>query len=141
MTPVPLTARQQQVLDYVSKYMQTNEIPPTIREIGKALGINSTTGVLDHLIVLEKKGWIIRGMNRSRDIQLTPIAKRELDFESPRCFALNEKRALDRLVAFVKETPGDVIASVKKAGTPIEGAMVMLDTVREILERDLGRIK
>ncbi len=137
----PLTARQQLVMDYVVQYVRENEIPPTLREIGKALEINSTNGVSDHLRVLERKGWIIRGMHRSRDIQLTPRAKVALDLENPRSIALNEQRALAKIVQFVRELPADVVAAIERTETPMQGGMVMLDTIREVLEKDLGRIR
>lgn len=43
---------------------------PSIREIGKKFGINSPNGVECHLRALEKKGFIKRGKNSSRSIQI-----------------------------------------------------------------------
>jgi len=65
-----LTERQKVVLEYIIDYIERNEYPPTFREIAKALNITSTKGVTDHLIVLEKKGYISRNTNQSRAIRI-----------------------------------------------------------------------
>ncbi len=65
-----LTARQREVLDFVAKHIDTRGFPPTIREIGAALGIESTNGVDDHLCALVVKGFIRREERVSRGIFL-----------------------------------------------------------------------
>jgi repressor LexA len=128
------------VLKYIVDFIVANEYPPTLREMGKGLDIRSTNGVNDHLIALERKGWISRGSERSRAVVLTPEAKRKYQFEDPNALALNERRALSKVVQFVRELPEDVVESIKKCETPMQGAMVMLDTVREVLVEDLGNL-
>ena len=68
--PGPLTIRQKQALDFI--VMATNELgcPPTIREIGDALGISSTNGVRYLLGALAQKGYIRRRPHVSRGIEL-----------------------------------------------------------------------
>ncbi len=61
-----LTARQQQVLDFINAKIEGDGYPPTIREIGAHLGIKSTNGVNDHLKALERKGWLQRTESKSR---------------------------------------------------------------------------
>ncbi len=59
-----LTARQQQVLDFIL----TQRIPPSVREIGRALGIRSTNGVCEHLRLLRQKGVLepaVKGLSRT----------------------------------------------------------------------------
>lgn len=66
-----LTLRQAQALDAIRQSIETNGYPPTLRELGDAIGIRSTNGVMDHLKALERKGYIERGMGaKSRDIRL-----------------------------------------------------------------------
>lgn len=60
------TARQQKVLDFLATYTADHGYPPTLREIGKHMGIRSTNGVADHLRALERKGFIRRNMLLSR---------------------------------------------------------------------------
>lgn len=73
-----LTDRQQQVLDFIQEKIACDGYPPTIREIGAELGINSTNGVNDHLRALERKGYLNRTEAKSR--ALVPVDTREDDF-------------------------------------------------------------
>ena len=65
-----LTERQKKVLEFIIDYIEENEYPPTFREIARAMEITSTKGVTDHLVVLEKKGYISRIENQSRAIRI-----------------------------------------------------------------------
>lgn len=68
-----LTARQREVLDAIRNYIAEKGFVPSIRELGRILGISSLRGVTIHLDALEKKGWIHRE-STSRSIQvLAPI--------------------------------------------------------------------
>lgn len=55
-----LTARQEEVLQHIQNVIRERGYPPSIREIGKAMGISSKEGVSCHLNALEKKGYIRR---------------------------------------------------------------------------------
>ena len=55
-----LTARQQKVLDFIARFIQTNGYSPTLRDIAGHLNVCSTFGVNRHLDALEKKGFIRR---------------------------------------------------------------------------------
>lgn len=55
-----LTQRQQEVLNIVEQYIADNGYPPSLRDIAARLGVNGTLGVMKHLNVLEKKGFIRR---------------------------------------------------------------------------------
>lgn len=61
-----LTARQREILDYITQSITERGYPPTIREIGKTMGIRSTNGVNDHLKALERKGYLTRDDLKSR---------------------------------------------------------------------------
>jgi repressor LexA len=71
-----LTARQQQLLRYIEQVVSTTGVPPSIRQIGAALGIRSTNGVRSHLKALEKKGYIHRSLRTSRGIAMLDRVKR-----------------------------------------------------------------
>ena len=64
-----LTARQREVLDAIRNYAWERGYPPSIRELGKLLGIRSLRGVTIHLDALQKKGWIERE-STSRSIRI-----------------------------------------------------------------------
>jgi len=65
-----LTSRQKDVLDYVKSYIVSHGYPPTVREIGTALGINSPATIHAHLKNLEKKGIIRKDNSKNRAIEL-----------------------------------------------------------------------
>lgn len=56
----PLTPRQREALDFFISFEDQRGIPPTLREMGEALGIRSTNGVADLLKQLLKKGYLER---------------------------------------------------------------------------------
>lgn len=66
----PLTDRQQQVLDFVSNYLDDHGCPPTLREISDHLGIKGTATAMQHLDALERKGYLNRREGSSRSISL-----------------------------------------------------------------------
>jgi len=62
-----LTKRQEEILRFIIKYIRENESPPTIRDI--ALNFEFTVkGAYDHLLALERKGWIERRGKHARGI-------------------------------------------------------------------------
>jgi repressor LexA len=65
----PLTDRQRQVLDFITRSIERRGYPPTLREIGEQMGIKSTNGVNDHLKALEKKGYLAREDLKSRALR------------------------------------------------------------------------
>lgn len=67
-----LTARQQNILDYLISFVGEHGYPPSMREIGEFFGIRSTNGVSDHLRALERKGFISRSAQKGRGLQLLP---------------------------------------------------------------------
>ncbi|MCC6142580.1 MAG: transcriptional repressor LexA [Candidatus Hydrogenedentes bacterium] len=72
-----LTKRQQAILDYIIDGIRENGYPPTISEMCEAFGITSTNGVNDHLVALEKKGYIERS-SKARGIHVTQKAAADL---------------------------------------------------------------
>ncbi|WP_243665197.1 LexA family protein [Rhodothermus marinus] len=55
-----LTARQNEAYEFIRTYQRRHHKPPTLQEIGEALGIRSTNGVFKLLRALEKKGYLRR---------------------------------------------------------------------------------
>ncbi|MHC5229381.1 transcriptional repressor LexA [Enterococcus sp. LJL99] len=63
--------RQIEVLKYIYEQVELKGYPPTVREIGKAVDLSSTSTVHGHLARLEKKGLILRDPTKPRAIELT----------------------------------------------------------------------
>jgi len=62
------TDRQQELIDFIDRFTARQGYPPTIREMGAALGITSTNGVRVMLTSLERKGIIQRVSHKSRGV-------------------------------------------------------------------------
>lgn len=65
-----LTPRQNEILSYIKKYVASHGYPPTIREIGKDLGVSSPATIHAHLENLEKKGFIRKQETKNRALEL-----------------------------------------------------------------------
>ena len=65
-----LTERQEEILRTLVSWMREHGYPPTMRELGEATGLSSTRSVSDHLVRLEELGFIRRGRDRSRAIEI-----------------------------------------------------------------------
>ena len=65
-----LTDRQRQILDFLTKYVDAHGYPPTVREIGEAVGLASPSTVHAHLANLERAGLLRRDPTKPRAIEL-----------------------------------------------------------------------
>ena len=66
-----LTGRQQQIWDFVVAYSEQHGYPPTVREIGEAVGLASPSTVHAHLANLERAGLLRRDPTKPRALELT----------------------------------------------------------------------
>jgi repressor LexA len=65
-----LTERQTKILDYIRYVTRIRSYPPSVREIGEAVGLSSSSTVHNHLNQLERRGLIKRDPSKSRTVQL-----------------------------------------------------------------------
>lgn len=65
-----LTARQQEILNYIKKEVQKKGYPPSVREIGEAVGLSSSSSVHAHLEKLEEMGYLRRDPTKPRAIEV-----------------------------------------------------------------------
>jgi repressor LexA len=94
-----LTKRQQEIFDFIKKYSAKYGYPPTVRDIGKAVGLASSSTVHAHLANLEKVGLLRRDPSKPRAIEM-------LD------------KAADAVKSVVRPAGLPLVGSVA-AGTPI----------------------
>ncbi len=71
-----LTKRQQEIFDFIRSYSEKNGYPPTVRDIGKAVGLASSSTVHAHLSNLEKLGVLRRDPTKPRALELLDRATR-----------------------------------------------------------------
>lgn len=106
MSEKPLSKRQQNILQFTRGYMDDHGRPPTIREMGKAVGINSTSVVNYNLGKLEEKGYLDRDPDVSRGLRLTDKADGFSQTVSNAAHAV--RSAVERLVKI--PLVGDIVA-------------------------------
>jgi repressor LexA len=70
MVDLKLTKRQQEIFDFIGRYSAKHGYPPTVRDIGKAIGLTSSSTVHAHLANLEKIGMIRRDPTKPRALEL-----------------------------------------------------------------------
>jgi len=86
-----LTRRQKQVLDFLARFINRRGYSPSFEEIGEALGLSSLATVHKHVQTLERKGFIRRGFNQSRSIDVVAMP-------GPAPFAKTRRRSASRNV-------------------------------------------
>jgi len=70
MVDLNLTKRQQEIFDFIKRYSARHGYPPTVRDIGKAIGLTSSSTVHAHLANLEKIGLLRRDPTKPRAMEI-----------------------------------------------------------------------
>jgi repressor LexA len=65
-----ISAKQQEILDYIKAEIVNKGYPPSVREICEAVNLKSTSTVFSHLEKLEKNGYILRNSSKTRAIEI-----------------------------------------------------------------------
>ncbi|AST59069.1 repressor LexA [Thermoanaerobacterium thermosaccharolyticum] len=73
-----ISLKQQEIIEFIKSEINRKGYPPSVREIGKAVGLKSTSTVHGHLSRLEKKGYIRRDPTKPRAIEVLNNDKRDL---------------------------------------------------------------
>lgn len=117
-----LTKMQQQIYDYIAQTTQAQGYPPSVREIGEAVGLKSPSTVHFHLKHMEEAGVISKGAGKGRALTLTHPPKAQEDPVRENCE--------------VTETPANQIPIVGTvaAGTPI----LAQECIEDYLTYDTG---
>jgi repressor LexA len=127
MTKGKLSDRQKRMLEFIQRFSSENGYPPSIREIGEAAGISSTSVVNYNLNRLVDEGFLARDQNVSRGLRLTDKLG----------------RAAERLTSIVRvPLLGRIFAGepVPLPGTdsPMFGADEAIEITRDLLPADDG---
>src|SRR5665213_2869579 len=68
MTEVALTGKRRQILEFIAAQIRDRGFPPSVREIGEAVGLTSSSTVHTHLQVLQRHGFLQRDPTKPRAI-------------------------------------------------------------------------
>ena len=86
-----LNKREQAILKFIEKQIRANSYPPSVREIGKAVGLSSTATVHGYLAKLEEKGYIKKESQKGRTLRLLKgILKEEKKTETKEVYTSRE---------------------------------------------------
>ncbi len=80
---MPVTAKQKRIYEFIRRYIESNQEPPTMAEIGQQFQMSSSASVHGILSALEREGLIKRIPNVSRGIELIENSKSNEDNEIP----------------------------------------------------------
>lgn len=97
-----LSSRQKDILDFIKSEVKEKGYPPSVREIGEAVGLASSSTVHGHLERLEKKGYIRRDPTKPRAIEILDNDK-----------VVNEESDIVRVPLIGKVTAGDPITAIE----------------------------
>ena len=84
--PNTINKRERAILDYIEKQSQVTGYPPSVREIGKAVGLKSTATVHGYLAKLEEKGYIKKESQKGRTLKLLKGSSGKATTESRKDF-------------------------------------------------------
>lgn len=73
--PEGLNPRQREILDFLTQHARSHAYPPTVREIGQAVGLSSSSTVQNHLNTLEERGFIRRDPTKSRTVEVVGMER------------------------------------------------------------------
>lgn len=76
-----LSKRQRQILEFIQKCVEEKGYPPSVREIGQAVGLSSSSTVHGHLGRLEQKGYLRRDPTKPRAIELLSPEHRRVPYQ------------------------------------------------------------
>lgn len=79
-----ISAKQQEILEYIKSEIINRGYPPTVRDICNAVNLKSTSSVHSHLATLEREGYIVRDKTKPRAIEIVDDS-----FNSTRCDIIN----------------------------------------------------
>lgn len=113
-----LTTRQQEIWQFLVEYVDEHGYPPTVREIGDAVGLASPSTVHAHLANLERAGWLRRDPTKPRAIEI--VGRRRTEAPSPRGSAIPVLPLVGRIAAggplLAEESVEDEIAVPEPLG-------------------------
>lgn len=105
-----LTRKQREVLDVINDFIRSKGYSPSLEEIGRYMGLSSVATVHKHVSQLIKKGFVRRGWNQNRSIELVPGKMRSRRMEVPLFGAVAAGKPIEAVSEeeFIEIPPGMV---------------------------------
>ena len=109
--PMELNKREKAILKFIQKNVETKGYPPSVREIGKEVGLSSTATVHSYLAKLTEKGYIKKENQKGRTLRLLKgLDNKEIAKETKNCYT---GREMVEVPVIGKITAGEPILAVE----------------------------
>lgn len=109
--PMAINKREKAILNFIEKQIQTNGYPPSVREIGKAVGLSSTATVHGYIAKLTEKGYIKKENQKGRTLRLLKGSSGETKKKEDKSFYSG--REMVEVPVIGKITAGEPILAVE----------------------------
>ena len=131
-----LTKRQKEVLDFLVTFMNKHGYSPSFEEIARSMKLTSLATVHKHITTLERKGFVRRGYNQSRSIEVTqlpkPVREQVLDrhtVEMPLMGRIAAGRPLEAIEEHETLSLGEFARSDKTFALQVKGSSMIEDHI------------
>ena len=129
---MPVTARQRQVLEFISRYQEIHKQPPTIAEIGKQFKMSSPASVHSILMALEREGLIKRIPNVSRGIELIDHETANDSYEIPLLGTVAAGQPIEAILTHdTVAVPRDMIGQGRTFALRVRGDSMIEENIQD----------
>jgi repressor LexA len=129
---MPVTHRQKQVYEFISRFMEVQKQPPTIAEIGKHFKMSSSASVHAILSALEREGLIKRIPNVSRGIEIVKQETASDDFEIPLLGLVAAGQPIEAILAHeTVSAPRDMIGRGRTFALRVRGDSMIEENIQD----------
>ena len=131
---MPITAKQRRVFEFIKRYVESNDEPPTIAEIGKHFQISSSASVHGILTALEREGLIKKTPNISRGIQIVkqPVPEDEDRGEIPLLGTVAAGQPIEAILSHdTISVPGDLQGRGRTFALRVRGDSMIEENIQD----------
>src|SRR6266550_2778433 len=129
---MPVTAKQRRVYDFIRRYIDSNQEPPTIAEIGRQFKMSSSASVHAILSALEREGLIKRIPNVSRGIEVVKQENASDDFEIPLLGLVAAGQPIEAILAHeTVSAPRDMIGRGRTFALRVRGDSMIDENIQD----------
>ncbi len=129
---MPVTSRQRQVYDFISRFIEAHKQPPTIAEIGKQFKMSSSASVHSILSALEREGLIRRIPNVSRGIELVEQDSTIDSYEIPLLGAVAAGQPIEAILSHdTVAVPRDMIGQGRTFALRVRGDSMIDENIQD----------
>jgi repressor LexA len=126
-----VTARQKQVYEFISRFLDANKQPPTIAEIGKQFKMSSSASVHSILTALEREGLIKRIPNVSRGIELIKVEDND-DYQIPLLGMVAAGQPIEAILSHdTVAAPRDMIGHGRTFALKVRGDSMIEENIQD----------